>query len=238
MTDPHVSAGAQLVLPAAPPQRRTVGRAPATAVSLLTAVVLGAGVLLLPGGSADAGDEPTTLALVQRPAHPVQPVVPPPAPATAPQQPVLQLRDPFRPLVSDTGEQAPVAVPDTTASAPQVDTAPLDEPAPTVDLPQPPVALPAPPETSSGAPASGGTSLAGRKLSLTSVEAAGDGFVAVLALDGTPVRAEVGASFGPGGELLLLSLQQGPAHGQWTAVVQKGRGEPFDVVTGTPTRLP
>ena len=245
MTDPTASSRAQLVLPAARPER-TLRRGPATAVGLLTAVVLGAGVVLLPGDSSGTGDELTTVAVVQRPAHPVQPGVPEPTTAA---QPALQFRDPFRPLVSDAGEQAPVTVPDAPVSAPDFGTPPADDPdvsfepppAPDfdfdLDLPQPPEALPAPPGTSTGTPPSGGASLVGRQLSLTRVEAAGEDFVAVLSLDGTPSRVAVGASFGPGGELLLLSLQQGPVDGQWTAVVQRGRAEPFDVVTGTPVRL-
>lgn len=234
MTELSASSRTRLVLPVARPERRTV-RAPATAVGLLTAVVLGAGVLLLPG-SPDTGDELIAVAVVQRPAHPVQPVVP--DPTTAPQLPDLQFRDPFRPLVSDAGEQAPITVPDTTSSAPDDGAPQVDAPAATVEVPQAPVPLPPATGTSTDAPSSGVASLTGRRLSLTRVEGAGEDLVAVLALDGTPMRARVGASFGPGGELLLLSLQQGPAESQWTAVVQRGRGEPFDVVTGSPTRLP
>ena len=48
----------------------------------------------------------------------------------------------------------------------------------------------------------------------------------------------MGESFGPSGSLLLLSLQEGPDEGQWTAVLQLGQGDPFDVVTGAPVRLP
>jgi hypothetical protein len=59
----------------------------------------------------------------------------------------------------------------------------------------------------------------------------------VLSLDGKALRAAAGTRFGPGGELLLVSVQQGPEASQWTAVVQRGRGTPFDVVTGTPVRI-
>ena len=261
MTPSHASSRVQLVLPEDRPERRTVRRAPAAAVGLVTAAVLGAGVLLLTGDGLSATDELTTVAVVERPAHAVPAALP--APTTAPQVPVLQFRDPFRPLVSDAGEQAPVAapvmpapaaVPDTrasapfggtasapdggTASAPDGGTTSVDEPARTVEVPRAAAPLPPPAGASTGAPSAGGASLTGRRLSLTSVQAAGDSFTAVLSLDGTALRAAVGATFGPGGELRLLSLQQGPSDGQWTAVVQKGTAEPFDVVTGTPKRLP
>ena len=237
MTDLTASASARSVLPAACPER-SARRAPATAVGLLAAISLGAGVLLLPGGGSEAPDALTATAVVQHVAHPAPPAVPE-AVATTAASPAVQFRDPFRPLVSDAGEQAPVTVPDTTVSAPDDSDTSETPPVPDFDfeLPPPPVTLPAPPGTSTGAPAAGGASLVGRKLSLTRVEAAGEDFVAVLSLEGTAMRAAVGASFGPGGELLLLSLQQGPADGQWTAVVQRGRGEPFDVVTGSPVRL-
>ena len=55
---------------------------------------------------------------------------------------------------------------------------------------------------------------------------------AVLTVDGASQTVRVGDDFGPDGSLLLLSLQQGPDDGQWTAVVQRGSGDPFDVVTG------
>ncbi|CAA9347926.1 MAG: hypothetical protein AVDCRST_MAG07-2803, partial [uncultured Frankineae bacterium] len=77
-----------------------------------------------------------------------------------------------------------------------------------------------------------------RLLALTRVEARGGSFAAVLTIDGVPVRVRVGETFGPGGGLRLVSLQQGPAAGQWTAVVRPGSAQPFDVVTGTPVRLP
>ena len=60
---------------------------------------------------------------------------------------------------------------------------------------------------------------------------------AVLSVDGTAEPVRVGDDFGPGGSLLLLSVQQGPDEGQWTAVVQRGTGDPFDVVTGVPATV-
>ncbi len=237
MTDLRTSSTVRLRLPATGTGRRPGRRAPAAAAGLLVAVVLGGSALLLPGGSADAADELTTSAEVQPTfAHPVRPEVPAPTAVPPVPAPALQLRDPFRPLVSDSGKSTP----DTPVAPPPSGTPPVVEPA-LVQVPPAPE-VPVRPEGSTGVPTgtptTGGPSSAGRRLSLTRVEAVGDGFEAVLALDTTSMRAAVGASFGPGGELLLLSLQQGPADGQWTAVVQRGLGEPFDVVTGTPARLP
>ena len=44
--------------------------------------------------------------------------------------------------------------------------------------------------------------------------------------------AKVGETFGPTKEIRLISLQEGPGSGQWTAVLQVGDGGPFDAVTG------
>ena len=70
------------------------------------------------------------------------------------------------------------------------------------------------------------------KLVLTGVSGTGDALSAVFTIDGKQRTAKVGSTFGPTSEIKLLSLQQGPKNGQWTAVLQVGDGEPFDVVTG------
>lgn len=57
---------------------------------------------------------------------------------------------------------------------------------------------------------------------------------AVFSIDGKQQTAKVGSTFGPTAEILLLSLQQGPEDAQWTAVLQVGDSDPFDVVTGEP----
>jgi hypothetical protein len=69
-------------------------------------------------------------------------------------------------------------------------------------------------------------------LVLRSVAGTGDALTATFVIDGHRTTARPGASFGPIGEIRLVSLQQGPAADQWTAVLQVGDGEPFDVVTG------
>lgn len=83
---------------------------------------------------------------------------------------------------------------------------------------------------------SGGDETDGRMRSVSLVRV-GAQQTAVLAVDGAAQTVRVGDDFGPGGALLLLSLQEGPDDGQWTAVVQRGSGDPFDVVTGQPATL-
>ena len=217
---------------------RSVRYRPAVAAGLLTALAVGASVLLIPTGDSAAADAvmagaPVRPAAAVGPAllHPVKP-----EPAVAAAQPVRQVRDPFRPLLTppDEGTSAP-------AGSPSVSTPDRVEPAPpaprTPDLSFPEVVV-EPPAPQPPVPVGSSASVARKELELTDVEVTGERFVAVLALDGRRSRAEVGDSFGPGGQLLLLSLQQGPRNGQWTAVVQAGQGDPFDVVSGTPTRIP
>ena len=55
---------------------------------------------------------------------------------------------------------------------------------------------------------------------------------AEFTIDGRKVVAKIGVRFGPTSEIRLISLQEGPKDGQWTAVLQVGDGEPFDAVTG------
>jgi hypothetical protein len=75
-------------------------------------------------------------------------------------------------------------------------------------------------------------------MALLSVDGGQAARTAVFTIDGAQQRVAVGESFGPSDSVLLLSLQQGPDAGQWTAVVQLGQGEPFDVVTGVVVQLP
>lgn len=76
----------------------------------------------------------------------------------------------------------------------------------------------------------------GRRLALTRVGGTAEARTAVLTLDGKPVTVAVGATFGT--DLLLLSLQEGPEARQWTAVVQRGDDQPFDVLSGAPVPVP
>lgn len=66
----------------------------------------------------------------------------------------------------------------------------------------------------------------------------GSDLSAVFTIDGKQQTAKVGSVFGPTAEIKLLSLQEGPKEGRWTAVLQVGDGDPFDVVTGTKVYVP
>lgn len=187
------------------------------------------GVLVLGGGSSD--DElglgvPAGAAQAAEPADPA----PSPSASAAPPAPdsaeVQRGRDPFRsPLGTTpggtaagegagTGGSAPVP-----AAPPEGGAVPVDEAAP--EGPLDPGTDAAPSEQA-------------RSVSLLGV---GADQSAELSVDGARQSVRVGDAFGPGGALLLLSLQQGPDVGQWTAVVQLGSGEPFDVVSGQPASI-
>jgi hypothetical protein len=56
---------------------------------------------------------------------------------------------------------------------------------------------------------------------------------AVFTIDGTEQTAKVGGIFGPTSQILLRELTEAP-EGVWTATLQVGDGDPFDVVTGEP----
>ena len=72
------------------------------------------------------------------------------------------------------------------------------------------------------------------RLILRRVFGDGTNLSAVFTVDGKQMTAKVGSTFGPTAEIMLLSLQQGPKDEQWTAVLQVGDGDPFDVVTDQP----
>jgi len=56
---------------------------------------------------------------------------------------------------------------------------------------------------------------------------------ASFSIDGSEQTAKVGSVFGPHAEILLLELTEAPV-GTWTATLQVGDGDPFDVVVGEP----
>jgi len=173
------------------------------------------GVLLLSGGSeaTDAALATPAAATATGAAAP-EPTTTPAATAPAGTAPaagaeVRPGRDPFE--VLRAGAAAPVVVAPVVAAP--VDAAPV--------LPAPTAAVPAQ-----------------RTLSLQAVEAAGGQQTAVFTLAGTSLRAEVGARFGPAGELLLVSLQPEPGGTGWSAVVRHAGGRTFDVTTGRHAHLP
>lgn len=217
--------------PGPPDRRRTVVAVAALAVAGLA----GAGVLLLGGGS-DELDEATTVSAGPVGSVAAAPDVPVPTPPVVAED-ARPSRDPFQVLYAPpapagagttgtgtTGIGTTGAGPTGTGGAPAPGSpgAPASVPTTTV-----PGAAPPAPVGAAPAPAS-------RRLLLKTVSGSAASRTAVFALDDEQLTVGVGDAFGAAGDLLLLSLQQGPADGQWTAVVQVGQGEPFDVVTGSP----
>jgi hypothetical protein len=202
-------------------------------MAVLAVLLLGLCVRLVVSAGAD---EQTVVkppaAVVAQPGSQV-----PPTPSAAPsvQSPdaahVHNGRNPFRVLhaASTTGASAPSSAADAPGTPDLTPAAGV----PQVSLPggaergQVPTAVP-----STGAPT------ARRVLALLRIAGPRERLEAVFALDGDGQTVAVGESFGPSGDLLLLSLQEEPRPGEWTAVVQVGQGDPFDVVTGTPVPLP
>lgn len=219
MTEPSFLASASDDEVPADGRRRTV-----VAVGALLSVALCAGGWLLLSGSSDAD-----AGLGVPPGTPVAAAATPtPSPTVPAVEPVAVQdgRNPFRALYTapeaapadaggvdgSTAEAAPAAP----AAVGQAGTAPLAAPA-------------AGPSATTPAPS--------RSLVLVRVHGTGESRTAVFRLDGAEAQVTVGDSFGGTGQLLLLSLQEGDG-GAWTAVVQVGAGDPFDVVTGQPVTLP
>lgn len=212
-----------------------VGRSRKTVAcaGVLLAVALGAGGWLLLGGSSDAVAGPG---------------LPPPAPVAAAAEPTPSRsvpvvdreagrdgRNPFRVLYAP-----PEAV--TAADGAAGGSAAGAAPAPVAGSSAPPVVPPgtAPVTTPVTAPVTAPvappTSVL-RPLVLIRVQATGESRSAVFTLDGAEQEVAVGDSFGSSGQLLLLSLQEAEA-GSWTAVLQLGTGDPFDLVTGQQIHVP
>ena len=154
-------------------------------------------------------------------------------------------RDPFRALYVVPAADVP-AGPDRTGT--DATAAPTQRPADTalpaaggrpavVATAAPPVAppvAPLPSRSASPRPASPAPAATPGEHRLVLVEVAeqGGALEAVFTVDGVRTAVRVDGVFGPRSEIRLLALQEGPASGQWTAVLQVGDGEPFDVVTG------
>ena len=71
------------------------------------------------------------------------------------------------------------------------------------------------------------------KLILLRVFGEGPDLSAVFSIHDGEQTAKVGSVFGPTAQILLIELTEGPA-GVWTATLQVGDGDPFDVVIGEP----
>ncbi|MCU1589869.1 MAG: hypothetical protein JWP11_1125 [Frankiales bacterium] len=225
MTEPFPFGGVEDDAPAAYDEptrdnRKTI------ALGAVAALVLGAGAFFFLGGGGDETEEAFT-APVRSPR-----VAAAKAPATKPvvKLPVasqVQLgRNPFRALYVEPAE--PVADGGASVVDPAAPAGPTGTPVVVTaggTTSQPPT---------SGAPPKPVL----HKVVLMRVYGEGNDRTAVFSIDGRQQIAKVGAVFGPTAELLLLSVQQGPADAQWTAVLQVGDGDPFDIVTGESKYVP
>lgn len=187
------------------------------------AVAVGAVVLLGSGDDLDdLGTLPAAAAGVPSAAASATPSAPPPVQSPA----ADEIRDGRNPFVALYVEPAP-RTGATATSAPAPSAVPTDlAPVPA-----------APSESAAGAP-TGAPSSTLRTLALLRAQGSEPSRRAVFTLDGAEVTVAVGESIGSTGSLLLLSLQEGPDAGSWTALVQVGQGDPFEVVTGTPVAVP
>jgi hypothetical protein len=209
------------------------------ALGALAAVALGAGAFLFLGGD-DAAEQ-------QLAAPGTVPAAAAPAPAASasalPVASKVELgRNPFKalyvqPVVAPASTSAPTTVGTGTGTPGGATAAPAPAPVtggiPIVGVPQIPST-----GTGSESPAPSPAPATKPELRLVSATHVGHGeHVGVFAVGDVEETVKVGDTFGPDKHLLLLSLQQGPGDDQWTAVVQIGDGDPFDVVTGSPVLL-
>ncbi|MDP9435217.1 MAG: hypothetical protein M3P93_08520, partial [Actinomycetota bacterium] len=153
-------------------------------------------------------------------------------------------RDPFRALYVEPVADTPAGPDrtDTTAPVPSAAPRPADTTVPVADVEQPVARTapttgapaPLPSSTSAPRPATPAPTATTRehRLVLIDVTEQDGALEAVFTIDGVRTAARVDAVFGPSKELRLISLQEGPAARQWTAVLQVGDGEPFDLLTG------
>jgi hypothetical protein len=212
-------------------------RRPVVFGALGALVLTATGLLLLTGGS-----EATDAALAAPPAAPAASITtatPSARPSATPPSAEAEVRagrDPFE-VLRDASASVPVATgadadaqPATGAGGPAAVAVPASA------VPAPPAAAAPASPPAQAAPAA--PALAEQTLSLLAVERAGTQRTAVFTLDGTSLRAQVGARFGPDAALRLVSLRQEPDFTGWSAVVQHAGGTTFDVTTGRHAHLP
>ncbi len=203
------------------------GRKAVLGIAGLLSVLLALGAQLLLGGGSDELDDLGTPPVAAA-AEPVTTASPSatPAPLRSPDEATARDgRYPFAALYVEppAGADAPATgAPEADAAAPETGT-----PA----VPAAPAAPTAGPDVGNGGVAAPSSGTGALTIALLRTEGTEPSRTAVFMVDGAEVPVTVGGSFGPSDSLLLLSLQQGPAAGGWTAVVQSGQGEPFDVAT-------
>ena len=208
----------------------------------------GLAALLVAGGAAffllSGGDEPSEDVAFVPPARTAvtAPAVIVPKAVKLPVATNVPLgRNPFKALYVQPAAAPADAAPTGPAAAP----APAGGPAIILVTPTAPTggtspgSAPVPgPTTGGAAPAPGTPPVAvEHELVLRRVSGEGDALSAAFTIDGKATSAKVGETFGPTSEIKLLSLQEGPQPGRWTAVLQVGDAAPFDVVIGESVRV-
>lgn len=195
----------------------------------LAAVALGAGAFFLLGGS----DAPEQELGAAAPGPAATAPAPAASPAALPVASTVELgRNPFKALYVQPAV-APAAAPAVAAPTAPTSGGTVQQPAPTTGT-APPPPPPAPAPTTAKPPPADQL----HEVQLASASGTGDDLRAVFTVDGKQYTVKIGDTFGPTKHLLLISLQQGPGDDDWTAVVQVGDGDPFDVVTGDPVFVP
>lgn len=197
----------------------------------------GAAFFLLSGGeetSEDIAFVPPVRTTVTTPAVAV------PKAVTLPVATNVQLgRNPFKALYVQPAAAPADAAPTGPATAP----APAGGPAIVLVTPTAPTGGTSPGSVPFPGPTDGGAVPAPvaveheHELVLRQVSGKGDALSAAFTINGKPTSAKVGETFGPTSEIKLLSLQEGPKPGRWTAVLQVGDAAPFDVVIGESVRV-
>ena len=197
----------------------------------------GAAFFLLSGGeetSEDIAFVPPARTTVTTPAVAV------PKPVTLPVATNVPLgRNPFKALYVQPAAAPADAAPTGPATAP----APAGGPAIVLVTPTAPTGGTSPGSVPFPGPTGGGAVPAPvaveheHELVLRQVSGQGNGLSAAFTIDGKATSAKVGETFGPTSEIKLLSLQEGPKPGRWTAVLQVGDAAPFDAVMGESVRV-
>jgi hypothetical protein len=206
--------------PSAPEQESRSNPKLLIGLGALAAVVIGAGAFLFLSGGDDVEDfgvvaaAPRAAAPVASPAPTAQPKIPAQANLTLG-------RNPFRPLYVEPAPAPPPPPADLPTSTGGVGTTPV-------------VIVEGGTSGPGAAPAPQEPTAKEHKLVLLRVFGTGKDQSASFSIDGKQQTAKVGTTFGPTAEILLLSLHEGPKEGEWTAVLQVGDGDPFDVTLGDP----
>ena len=232
MTEPYNPFGAVAENDPVPDEQEDAGsRRNLVALGGLAAVLLAGGAYFLLSGGEEVTDT-TAASSAPRAATPA--VLAPPKAVKLPVATQVQLgRNPFRALYVQPPPAPPAPPVTPTDTTPVLVGGGLGGTGSGGTVAPPSSGGSAPPAPVQPAPAKPAEKV--YRLVLTRVYGdSGKDLTAVFTIDGKQQTARVGSTFGPTAEIKLLSLQEGPKAAQWTAVLQVGDGDPFDIVTGEP----